>query len=594
MPEPAMPSHASPPRAPAGRNGHGAVACRSVGGCHRCAQEFGSRRGTEETAIVRRAGCRNGKRLTQGVLRRWLLSPSPRSLPFRQVGTAALLIGLWLLSGTVPAEPLRLSIPPETTHADANPATGSVPLSLEDAVAMALENNRGLRAERLRPAIQGTFEAQERARFDPVAFAELEVARDRSVRQFQEIQVEETFRSERERVEAGLRQNLPTGTEVTLSVRGNRAESSRASEQFTGRGGLSLTQALLRGGRIESNLVRLRQAGLDVTASEYELRGFVETLVADVESAYWELVLAAEEIAILEDALRVAEQQLEETRGRIRAGDRPETEAIGASAEVALRRQGLIDARSALARSEDRLSRLIRAPGSDWDQGFRATSPAAPEAYELELVALYVELGRDYRSDLNETRLRLQRNELEVVQTRNGLLPQLDFFLTLGGSGFADSFGAAVRGRQGDGYDLAAGLRFELPLGNRAAQAGFSRARLTRAQTREVLHNLDQLAMQDIRAAWFDADQARAQIQARTETLTLQEELLRVAEIRFRVGAGTGLEVAQAQRDLLESQLSRLVAKIRYRQARTDLLRQSGTLLLHRGIETPGQEPIPF
>ena len=117
--------------------------------------------------------------IMQGLLRRWLRGPSSRTLPFRQVCTAALLIGLVLLSGTIHAEPLRLSIPPETMHAGATPAHGSARLSLEDAVAMALENNRGLRAERLRPAIQGTFEAQERARFDPVAFADLEIARDR-------------------------------------------------------------------------------------------------------------------------------------------------------------------------------------------------------------------------------------------------------------------------------------------------------------------------------------------------------------------------------------------------------------------------------
>ncbi|MCA1791953.1 MAG: ABC transporter substrate-binding protein [Thioalkalivibrio sp.] len=102
------------------------------------------------------------------------------------------------------------------------------------------------------------------------------------------------------------------------------------------------------------------------------------------------------------------------------------------------------------------------------------------------------------------------------------------------------------------------------------------------------------LAIQDIRAAWFEADRAAAQVQARRDTVALQEELLRVAEIRFRVGAATGLEVAQAQRDLLESQLSLRAVIIRFRQASTDLLLQSGTLLLHRGIETPGQEPVPF
>ena len=539
-------------------------------------------------------GALNRLLLIGAMLLRWLRGTPACSLPFRRACATVLLVGLPLQSGTIQAEPLRLSIPAAATHTDASPATSSFPLSLEDAVAMALENNRGLRAERLRPAIQGTFEAQERARFDPVAFAELEVARDRSVRQFQEIQVQDTFRSERERAEAGLRQNLPTGTELTLSVRSNRTESSRASEQFTARGGLSLTQALLRGGRIESNLVRLRQAALDVTASEYELRGFVETLVADVESAYWTMVLAAEDITILEDALRVAERLLEETRARIRVGERPETEEIGAMAEVALRRQGLIDARSTLARTRDRLSRLIRAPGSDWDQGFEAISPAAPTSYQLEAIAVYMDLGRTFRSDINETRLRLQRNDLEVILTRDGLLPRLDFFLTLGASGFADSLGGALRGSQGDGYDLVAGLRFELPLGNRAAQAALGRARLTREQTREVLLNLERLALQDIRAAWFEADRAAAQVEARRDTVALQEELLRVAEIRFRVGTATGLEVSQAQRDLLESQLSLRAAIIRFRQASTDLLLQSGTLLAHRGIETPGQEPVPF
>ncbi len=506
---------------------------------------------------------------------------------------ALLLCGIGFGISLAQAEPLRLSIPPETFAESTAPAASSVQaLSVEDAVTMALEHNRGLRAERLRPAIQGTFEAQERARFDPVLFADFERTREQSVRQFEEIQVQETFRSDRDRAEAGLRQTLPTGTDLTVSVRTGRSDSTRTEEQFSSRAGISLTQALLRGGRIESNLVSLRQAALDVTASEYEVRGFIEGLVADVEAVYWDVILADEEIRILEDALQVAERQLEETRARIRAGDRPETEEINARAEVALRRQGLIDARTARLRNQDRLTRLIRPPGSDWDRPLRATSPPVPEALLLEPVEVYVALGRDYRSDINETRLRLQRNDLDVIQTRNGLLPRLDFFLTLGTSGFADSFSDTIRGRDGDGYDLRAGLSFELPLGQRAADAQFRRARLTREQTRELQHNLEQLAVQDIRAAWFEVDRARAQIAAREDTVALQQELLRVAEIRFRIGDGTSLAVAQAQRDLLESQRSRLAATILYRQSRTDLLRQSGTLLLHRGIDTPGLEPL--
>ncbi|WP_018873554.1 TolC family protein [Thioalkalivibrio sp. ALJ16] len=465
-------------------------------------------------------------------------------------------------------------------------------LSLEEAVARALEGNRGLRAERLQTAIEGTFEAQERSVFDPALFAEFDVFRDREEREFEGF-TQDSFFSER-RGQAGLQQSLPTGTDLTLSVRSSRVNSSFQNQiEYTTRAGLSLTQALLRGGRIESNLVRLRQASLDVEASEYEVRGFVEQLITDVEGRYWDLVLADAQIAIFEEALAVARAQLDQTERRIRAGDRPETEAVSARAEVALRRQGLIDARADRARAQDALARLLQADnGGLWDTRLEARSEPELERYALEPLDAYVALARDHRADLNETRLRVQRNQLEVVRTRNGLLPRLDFFVTLGQSGYADSFSRTWRDRQGDGYDLAAGLRFEMPIGNRAAEAEHTRARLTRQQIQETLANLEQLAIEDVRATWFDAARVREQIQAQKETVELQEELLRVEQTRFRVGAGTALAVAQAQRDLLESRLRLTETVVRFRQLSTELLNASGTLLLHRGIDAPGAERV--
>jgi len=466
-------------------------------------------------------------------------------------------------------------------------------LSLEEAVARALENNRGLRAERLRTAIAGTFEAQERAVFDPALFADMEISRDQTVRLLEEVEDTDEVASTRRVGAVGLTQSLPTGTDLEFSVRGQRRTSSRVDQtQYDTRAGVTLTQALLRGGRIESNLVRLRQAGLDVEASEYEVRGFIEQLVRDVETAYWDLVLAGARVEIFDEALEVARRQLDETERRIAVGDRPETEAIAARAEVALRRQGLIDARSERARAQDRLARLVQKDGALWGTHLEPTSEPALERYALEPADTYMALARAHRADLNETRLRARRDELEVIRTRNGLLPRLDFFVTLGQSGYADSFSRTLRDRPGDGYDLAAGLRFEMPIGNRAADAQFTRARLTRQQIHETLNNMEQLAIEDVRARWIDSARTREQVRAREETVELQEELLRVEQARFRVGTGTALAVAQAQRDLLESRLGLMETVVRFRQLGTDLLQASGTLLLHRGIDAPGSEPV--
>ncbi|WP_234982751.1 TolC family protein [Ectothiorhodosinus mongolicus] len=475
------------------------------------------------------------------------------------------------------------------------PSVSSLALSVEDAVFMALERNRALAVEMLQPQITGTFAAIERAAFDPVIFGELRVGETEELRQFDQAALEQTFvRSERDELQLGLRQTLPTGTELELVFRTQRSDSSlpRIDEQFSARGGLSLTQALLQGAGLGTNLARLRQARLDTEASEYEFRGFVENLVADVEATYWDYVLASERVRIFEQALEVASQQLTETRQRIAVGQRPETEETSALAEEALRLQGLINARAERARARMRLLQLVNATDMGWETPITPLDEAQGELPSIEPVDAYLALAAELRPALNEARLRVARGDLEVVRTRNGLLPRLDLFITLGQSGYADSFSQAWRETDGPGYDYSVGLRLEVPIGNRAARAEASRARLSREQAQEALGNLEQLSALDVQQAWLEAQRTREQIRATRLTRELQAEVLRTEQVRFRVGSGTALAVSRAERDLLESQLDEVEAVIRYRQAVIELYRQSGSLLLHRGIDAPG--PIGF
>ena len=100
---------------------------------------------------------------------------------------------------------------------------------------------------------------------------------------------------------------------------------------------LTLTQALLNGFGVASNLVTLRQARADALASAYELRGFVTSLVADVESTYWNYLGTRRRIEILDNAVEVAERQSEEARLRIEAGTVARVEQAAFAAEAARR-----------------------------------------------------------------------------------------------------------------------------------------------------------------------------------------------------------------------------------------------------------------
>ena len=481
---------------------------------------------------------------------------------------------------------------PAGAAAPARPAAGPLALDVRGAILLALENNRALAVQRLAPAIRETYEDQERAVFDPTVTAAAGGERTKEKQQLRTGGLG-SLRTHTLSAGASIAKYSPSGTTVGADLATEAIDSSVYTDDLVAtRLGLTVTQALLRGAGVQANLVRLRQAELDTLASRYELRGFAESLVAAVESTYWDYALAERQIEIYTDSLRLAEKQLAENRERITIGKLAETEQAAAEAELALRRENLINARSALATSRLALLRLLNAPQGDWWQRelVLRDRPAVPQV-RLDDVANHAEVALRMRPDLNEARLQLRRDELEVVLTKNGLLPKLDLFVSLGKTAYAESLGGSLHDPDGRGYDVYAGLTCEYPLGNRDARTRHRRAVLSRRQAAEALGNLAQLVQLDVRLAYIEVSRANEQITATAATRKLQEVKHRVETEKFRVGKSTSLLVAQAQRDLVASQIAEVEALVNYLKALVELHRLEGSLLERRGISVPGGSP---
>ncbi|MCG3111390.1 MAG: TolC family protein [Candidatus Manganitrophus sp. SB1] len=482
-----------------------------------------------------------------------------------------------------------LAEPPPFTLPDAGP----VDLSVEQAILLALHNNRDLKVRQINPIITGTFEQIERGVFDPELFAELTYGRERLSETDRATGTQFNVEGSERTAVAGIRQDLPTGTTFEAAVGQGRSSSDRTPEQQTARLGLSITQSLLRGFGPAVNLVSVRQAELDTLASLYELRGFTEALLSEAETAYWNYVLARQEIEIFERSLEVAQRQRQEVELRIEVGILPKIEAAAARAEVALREQALIDARSLVEETRLRLLRLIN-PGAERPLDLRvdATSDPAIDPEPIADLDDRLDLAERSRPDLNEARLRLTQNRLETIVTRNGLLPRLDFFIALGQTGFAGSFSDSFRELNGETYDVTAGVRLSHFLGNRTATALDRAARASRRQTAEAVDNLRQLVRLDVRLVANEVERARQQISATRATRILLEETLAAEEERFSVGSGTALLVAQAQRDLLAGSIAEVEAIVQYRIALVELYLAEGSLLERRGVRLPAAGQI--
>ncbi len=498
-------------------------------------------------------------------------------------------------SDTEEAHPPSAPAPsePAVTPSPVTPE-GPLKLTIEDTILLAVENNKAFRVERLNPLIRRTFEEQERAVFDPTIAAEASRRHTDAQRLARAGTETESYTSDNTSGTLSLNTFLPTGTTVALEGGAEITESSLYEDPFAGaRVGLTVTQAILRGFGTGVNRASLRQARLDTLASQYELRGFAESLIAQAETAYWDYALAERQIEIFTQSLKLAEDQLAETAERIEAGNLAETELAAAQAEVALRREDLINAQSSLATTRLRLLRLLNPPGTNlWEREIvLQEQPAVPDV-ALDAVGSHVQVALRIRPDLNQARLGLKRGDLEIVKTKNGLLPKMDVFINLGKTGYAQSFGRSIEDLNGTSYDILAGFRFEYPFGNREARALHRRAILSRERDREAIGNLSQLIEVDVRSAYIEVHRAREQVAATSATRTLQEEKLRAETEKFRVGKSTTLLVAQAQRDLVASQISEIQAVVNHLKALVELYRLEGSLLERRGISAPGGEPV--
>ena len=464
-----------------------------------------------------------------------------------------------------------------------------IELNLEETVLAALENNPSFRFQRLAPEIRDTIRAQEEARFDPSISASVStgesqrqrLARAGTGREFQD--------SESADASIGVDKLLPTGSTVGLDLTIDKTDSNLYRDPFSSaRIGLSATQSLLRGSRKAANLAILRAAELDVEISRFEFKGFAEAFVAQVERTFWDIALAYDRIRIVRASLQLAEDQRAETEERIALGALAPTEGPAIQAQVAARREDLINAESNLEIVRLRLIRLIKPNGVDlWQTPVVIDElPAGPPSGALD-TQLQVKIALELRPDLNQARLDLKKNEFEIIRTRNGLLPRLDFFANLGAYGFANSFTGGLGAIETDNFDVNVGLLFERPWGNRSARAAHRRSRLSRTQSEEALRNLTRLIEEEVQAALVEVRRTREQIAATRVTRRYAEEVLRSESEKFKIGRSTAILVSQAQRDLLASQIAETEASTNHWKAHIDLDLSRGSLLETRGIQIP-------
>ena len=517
----------------------------------------------------------------------------------RAVGVAVLAAGMLCLAGqsiagaadarngsppqTGPPGHLRLTLraqqeqPPPA--APAPPLTvspeGTLSLGLRDAILQALRQNLDLLIEGYNPKARTQEVTREDAAFDPAAFAELTFSETKTpsastVGGFTAFSPSER---ETETGNVGVRKRFTLGTQLELSFNNDRTDFNSAS-QVVNPGyrtdlTLSLTQPLLKNFGFEANETPLRLAQGNLTIAQALLAQRVQTVVAQVEAAYWDLIFAIDDLEARRRSLRLAEAVVRLNQSRVRAGVAAPVEVTQAEATRAARVVDIITGEKAVRDAEDGLKRAMNfglAPGEPeftiqpTDQ---PTVLGGPVPLEESLKA-----ARERRPEVLQAQEQVRNQELNYRFTRNQLLPTLDLVGKIGTNGLGSTFNEDFdRAATGSFPTVEVGLLFEYPLGNRAARSDAERARLLLEQARTSLRNVDQQVSVEVREAVRQVRATLERIEATRRARELAAEQLRIEERRLEAGVSTTFQVLQFQDDLTRAEANAIRATTDYRKA---------------------------
>jgi outer membrane protein len=213
--------------------------------------------------------------------------------------------------------------------------------------------------------------------------------------------------------------------------------------------GLTYSQPLLRGFGKDLNSRFIRIAVNSRRQSDLTFQQQVISTTAAVVRLYWDLVALIGDVEARRQALQRAEKLLHDNEEQVDAGTRAPIEAVRARAEVARSRRDLIAAESLVRQQEtllkDYLSRKLT---SDPDlAGVRIvpTDPLRVDPKEpLPDAQSLAEKALETRPDIAAARVQIENTNLALSGSRNALKPSLDLVVSARHNGMAGDINPLV------------------------------------------------------------------------------------------------------------------------------------------------------
>ncbi|HEX7335531.1 MAG TPA: TolC family protein [Pyrinomonadaceae bacterium] len=391
---------------------------------------------------------------------------------------------------------------------------------------------------------------------------------------------------------------------------------------------LSYSQPLWRGLRIDNSRRQIEIARKNLSLTDAQFRQRAIDTITNVQRAYWDLVFALRSLQVQRDAVTVARTQLEHNKRLVEQGQLAPIDVVAAEAQISTYEQNVFGAVEEVSRSENSLKNLIaeNQKAELWIESIVPTDSAELTVPEISLPDA-LKTAMENRPELQQSNVLREINQIDQRYFKDQTKPAIDLVGTYGVSGLAGSISSAgvnpftasslqVRQRVDELSEIAGleplpivppqtfapellggygqslsnllanrygnfkvGVQISLPLRNRTAEANLGRSLVEGERIGTQREQLEQTIQVDVRNALQAMRSAQSRLRAATATREANEQQFASEQRKLDAGQSTTFLVLERQTNLTEARALELKAQTDLNKAIADLQRATGNAL---------------
>ena len=388
---------------------------------------------------------------------------------------------------------------------------------------------------------------------------------------------------------------------------------------------LSYIQPLFRGRRFDNNRRQIEIAKKNLSLTDAQFRQKAIEVIAQVESSYWDLAYALRNLQVQIDAVKQARTQLESNKRLVSKGVLAPIDIIAANTQITTFEQSVYTAQEDVTRAENTLKTLMLPDrtAAEWSRPITPVSEVSLEAPRVALEIATAEALKN-RPEIAQLQSNAEINKIDERYFRDQTKPQIDLVGTYTTQGLAGTATvrptnttSALTTRVNDlsvlaGLDPLAstttattvpsnlvgsyfsslgnligqdyptyrvGVQIALPWGNRVAKANLGRTLVTADRIKNQQAQQEQIIEAEVRNSLQTLRSSEARLASALASRQSAEQLYDSQQRQFRAGTSTFYLVLQRQTELLAARGRELQAQTDLNKAISEFERSTGTTL---------------